>query len=195
MRNKHIGFLVPAQKDLSGVTVYLSGPIQFAEDDGVTWRQEVRELIKEFGLPLRIIDPCNKGDDVIHEIGEDRELLNTLKSQGKFEEVRNIMKSIRRWDLRAVDYSNFLIVRVDPTVPTWGTVDECVVAERQQKPILVIVKGGCINCPDWLLAMVRIEEVFSSCKTCVEYLNKLHSGNIPMDDRWVTISGRNPTLN
>lgn len=173
---------------LEGVRAYLSGAIEYSNDDGIGWRQKIINQIKERNIPLSFIDPCNKGISVQSEIGEDRKLMRELKSQKKFDELRKIMKAIRRWDLRAVDYANMLIVHVDPKVPTWGTPDECVVAERQCKPILAIIVGGVERAPDWLFAIVKPHEMFNNIEECVEYITQINYGIVPMDDRWVIIN-------
>jgi hypothetical protein len=91
--------------------------------------------------------------------------------------------------LRAVDYSHFLVVNLPPKVPTFGTVDECVVAERQKKPIFAIVDGGPKNAPDWLFAMMKHEEMFDSVEACVDYIDRINKGDIDIkqDKRWVMI--------
>ena len=173
---------------LAGMTAYLSGSIEASKDNGTEWRKQFIELCWKKDLHISFIDPCNKGPGAIQEeIGEERQRLKQLKASGNFEEVTKIMKSVRKWDLRAVDYSSMVVVMIDKDVPTWGTPDECIVAERQRKPIIGIVKGGPKNAPDWTFAVMRYQEMFESIEEAIEYLIKLNNGTIPLDKRWISI--------
>tara|TARA_Y100000034_G_C6873357_1_gene399053 strand:- start:13 stop:576 length:564 start_codon:yes stop_codon:yes gene_type:complete len=175
---------------LSDACVYLSGPIQSAKDHGVLWRKEFTTLVRKFNIPIQIIDPCNKQHKYFNEIGSWRTELKELKANGDFDEVERRMKRVRRFDLRACDLSDFLIVLVDMDIPTWGTTDEMITVERQQKPILAIVNGGQKNAPDWVFAIVKHQEMFEDVESCVEYLHWVNSGEIEVDDRWVLIRSR-----
>lgn len=178
---------------LNNYTAYLSGPIEAMQDHGVVWREDFKRLIEQNNLPLSVIDPCDKGKDNEEqfEIGASREYMQSLRREGKFEELRSIMKKIRRWDLRAVDYSNILIASVDKKIPTWGTVDECVVAERQKKPVFVISPEGAYSCPDWMFAIASVDEIFSSVSECINHLKLINDGTVSMDRRWVNIEKKN----
>tara|TARA_B100000614_G_scaffold262909_1_gene300536 strand:+ start:99069 stop:99656 length:588 start_codon:yes stop_codon:yes gene_type:complete len=179
-----------SQHKLAGMKCYLSGSIEASRDHGIAWRKQFIDSCWDNDLPFGFIDPCNKGPGAIQEeIGEERRKLQALKAEGRFDEVTDIMKQVRRWDLRAVDYSNFIVAVIDRNVPTWGTVDECIVAERQRKPLIGIVKGGPSQAPDWLFAMMRHDEMFETADQAVEYLVKLDRGEIPLDKRWIEITG------
>lgn len=169
---------------LCGMRVYLSGPIQFVTDHGTTWRESITPKLKTFGLD--VIDPCNK-KDFTSEIGNFREQMRAWRESGDFKQIQDNMKIIRRWDLRAVDYSNFIIVNVNKDIPTWGTVDECVVAERQKKPIIVICKNGMKGCPDWLFAIAKLHEVFETEEEAISYLDKINKNGFDGDLRWLKI--------
>lgn len=176
---------------LEGMNGYLSGGIEFKKDDGVGWRIVFKDLTVNAEIPVGFYDPTDKGDDVCGEIAEEREKIRHLKRTGQFEEVTNIMKDVRRWDLRAVDKADFLVVMIDTDVFTCGTWDEVFLAERQQKPILAIVKGGAKCAPDWLFPVVNYKEIFSNIEECVSYLGKINSGEIELDSRWVHLQTSN----
>tara|TARA_Y100000310_G_scaffold344252_1_gene456009 strand:- start:235 stop:807 length:573 start_codon:yes stop_codon:yes gene_type:complete len=175
---------------LEDACAYLSGPIQFAGDHGVGWREDFKEMVEEEGISFLVIDPCDKNgieSSLSGEIGKEREEMEYLKYTGDFKELQRRMKRVRRWDLRGCDQSNFIVVHYDPDVPTIGTIDEIVTSERQQKPILAIIPGGPDRAPDWLFTIIRPDEMFDSIKACVNHLVKIDSGEIPADDRWVFI--------
>ena len=81
--------------------------------------------------------------------------------------------------------SDFIVVYIDPEVPSYGTLDELFTAEDQQKPCLCIIKGGIDKLPTWLFGVFRLSEIFSTVDDCIEYINKIDSGEIEMDRRWV----------
>ena len=172
---------------LEGVKVYLSGAIESDPTDGVEWRSKIKRQCLERGIMLDVIDPTSKLNWETKEIGEERETMRKLKEEGNFEELTKKMKKIRRWDLRAVDYAHFLIAYIHKDIPTWGTVDECIIAERQKKPIYAIIPGGIKNAPDWAFAVINWQDMFTAIEDCVEHLYKLNYGTISLDDRWVII--------
>jgi hypothetical protein len=45
---------------LDGLWCYLSGPMEFAADDGVGWRRKFVDLCKKEKLNLNFIDPTQK---------------------------------------------------------------------------------------------------------------------------------------
>jgi len=174
---------------LKGLRVYLSGPIENTKDDGVDWRKKFADLDKKKALQLNIIDPTDKKDDVIAEISKERDRMRQLKSDHEFEELTSIMKRVRRWDLRACDYCHFLVVYINAKIPTWGTIDECVTVERQQKPIFAIVEGGPAKAPDWAFPIVNYKEMFYSVEDLIGHLVLINEGKTSLDHRWVIING------
>jgi hypothetical protein len=172
---------------LKGWRIYLSGPIEAAKDDGVGWRQVFIELNKKHEIGLKIIDPTNKGNAAIAEIGESRENLRQLKKNRAFEDVTATMNKIRRWDLRAVDESNIIVVNIDSDIPTVGTVDEVVRASNQDKPILAVVDGGPEECPDWYFPYIKYNEMFCNVEDLIDYLVKINEGRIGINHRWIKI--------
>lgn len=180
---------------LDGACCYLSGPMEFVADHGVEWRRKFVRLAKEAKLKIDFLDPTNKpgGEDI--KIGENKEHQAKLQKEGKWVELRNYVHQYRRYDLRFVDYSDFLVVVVDPTVPQWGTSNEVYVSEMQHKPVFFIVEGGMYNLPRWLFDVVDVDDyykgtqcnVFSSVEEVIEHLVELNDGRRHMDDRWVLV--------
>ncbi len=175
----------PRKSKLNRAIVYLSGAIDKAPDLGRGWREDF--IIRAKHLNLRIIDPCNKPASFVHEIQGDVRTVNVLREQEKWEELQSFVKKFRREDLRFTDISDFLVVYIDPSVPSYGTLDELFLAEREHKPLLCIVKGGIKHLPTWLFGVFRLNEVFSSVEECILHLDKLNQGELDLDLRWVLI--------
>lgn len=149
---------------LSNACAYLSGPMEFVADHGVGWRRKFIEMIEKANLNIDCIDPTNKPGDEDMKIGENKEFQIKLQSEGKFLQLQSYVKAFRRYDLRFVDISDFLVAVIDPTIPQWGTSNEIYEAERQHKPIFFIIEGGlskvvCRNCLDgcliWLISALE----------------------------------------
>jgi hypothetical protein len=70
-----------------------------------------------------------------------------------------------------------------------GSYFENKVAEEERKPIFVILANGYTHkdIPTWIIDLVNYDEVFYSVEDCVNYLEKLNSGDIKFDDRWIRL--------
>jgi hypothetical protein len=163
--------------------VYLSGPIDNAKDFGKGWRENFIDNTKH--LNMSIINPCNKPASCVHEVTGDVRTVSKIRESENWKEMQDFVKQFRREDLRFTDVSDFLVAYIDADIPSWGTPDEIYTAERQKKPILAIVNGGIKRLPTWLFGVFRIDEIFSTVEECINHLNKIDSGEIKMDRRWV----------
>jgi hypothetical protein len=168
---------------LKEAIVYLSGSIDNAKDLGKGWRNQFIEQSRH--LSMQIINPCNKPSSSVHEVIGDVRTVTKMRQEKDWVVLQKFVKQFRREDLRFTDVSDFLVVYIDPEIPSWGTPDEIYTAERQKKPCIAIVKGGIEKLPTWLFGVFRLDEVFSSIEECVHYLNQIDSGEIEMDRRWV----------
>lgn len=164
---------------------YLSGPIDFAKDDGVSWRNIIQERTRD--LKIKYLDPCQKPGAILSESSDEKLKVKKLKDEGKFEEVTIFAKKIRRLDLRYVDLSDFVILYVDTDIHMCGSYDEAIMAERQSKPVLCLLKNGKKNAPLWLFGIVKWHEMFDSMSELIQYLDDLNSGRIALDKRWILI--------
>jgi len=173
---------------LQGMTTYLIGPIDFVNDDGVGWRTYFAKICSELGINITILDPTNKPKHLGQEIGIEKTVIRDLIKNGKWNEAHKKMKKIRHYDLRMVDSSDFLIIYIDIDAFMCGSFDELFLAERQQKPIFMIIKQGKYSIPTWLVSFLKENEVFDSVDDCVDHLIKLNSGKIKMDNRWVKLN-------
>ena len=183
---------------LNGACGYLSGPMEFVADHGVEWRRKFINLVNEAGLDIDFIDPTNKPGGEEIKIGENKDLQVQLQKSGQFNDLQKYVHSYRRYDLRFVDLSDFLVVVVDPRVPQWGTSNEVYFCEMQHKPMFFICEGGLHNLPRWLFDVVEIGDngqhtpekrcnVFESVEDVVNELVLLDNGTIPLNDEWVLI--------
>jgi hypothetical protein len=173
---------------LFNMACYLAGPIDKAEDDGTIWRKELQDKSSIKGLGIKFLDPTNKPINIGQEIGEEKHKIKQLMANGRFEEAKDIMTKIRHYDLRMVDMSNFIIAFIDISTFMCGSFDEIFTAERQQKPVLILMKQKKNELPAWLISFIRPEEIFESIDDLVFYLCSINSGLIEIDNkRWVKI--------
>lgn len=170
---------------LRGSAVYLAGPMTDLPDLGVGWRQAITPALKAMGVV--VLDPTDKPIDIGKEDAEARSKFRAMREAGDLEGVRQVMKVIRRVDLRCVDLSSFIIVRLDGT-PTMGTFEEIAMSVREQKPTLIWLDGAYTkdNVNPWLLSQVPLEHIFESQEALIGYLEAIDvSPNHPEDRRWM----------
>ena len=174
---------------LIGASCFLSGPIDRVSDDGVQWRNYIKEQSEKRGLGLHFFDPCDKPEGLGSEIGIEKNKFQEPIRENKWQEAQDFVKQFRRYDLRGVDTSDFLIVKVDMDCHMCGTYDELFTAEREQKPILVIMGKGQkkVDIPTWLVAFIHPDEIFETEDECLDHLEKLNTGEKMLDRRWVPI--------
>ena len=184
---------------LNSLATYLCGPIDHAEDDGVGWRREITEDLRDmFGV--RVLDPTDKpfktnDGSSYEEIGAEKTSTLKLKNDGNYAELSRKMRAIVRVDLRMVDLSDFIIVYLPKNTILCGTIHEIVTAAESKKPTLIVAEGGRKNIPNWLWGMLPTEPhtdsrsgwLFDDFKDLFEYLSQVHMGETPEPkmSRWV----------
>jgi hypothetical protein len=180
---------------LNRACCYLSGPMEFASDHGMGWRRKFIELAWNRGLNIDFIDPTNKPGGEELKIGEEKGYQAELQESGRFLELRDYVAKYRRYDLRFVDLSDFLIAVIDPDLHMCGTYNEIFIAEQQHKPCFFICQGGLKKLPRWLFDVVDLDEpskgtrcnVFENIEQVVDELVLLDSGKLQMSSKWVLI--------
>lgn len=178
------------ENKLKNSRLFLSGPIDRVADDGIGWRKYLRDKIKENNIVLRVFDPCDKPDGLGCEIGVEKQKVKKLLEKGLWEEARDFTKIFRRYDLRGIDWCDFVIVKVDLNVHMCGTYDEIFTAYREHKPVLIIMgeNQNKKDIPTWLLSYIKgPQDIFESEDEVVDYLIRINEGSIELDDRWVSI--------
>ncbi len=172
---------------LDKALVYLSGVMENSSDHGVGWRRKFINMCNEQGLNIDFIDPTNKVGPSELKIGEEKGYQEQLQREGKWEELKDYVHRYRRYDLRACDYMNAMVVYIDPKIPSWGTLNEIYVAETAHKPRFCIVEGGKPCLPRWLFDVFSLENIFDNMSQCVERLIHLDQGILELNEEWVLI--------
>ena len=96
------------------------------------------------------------------------------------------MKEIVHMDLRMVDISDFVVVYLDPAIPTTGTIHELINSLAQRKPTLVVIEGGKQFAPNWLFGIMDFNFMFDNFTQLYSFLQQINDGGIMGDlSRWV----------
>ena len=170
---------------LRNAACYLAGPIDFCKTSGTDFRIEIQNKLNHIGI--KWLDPTNKPFQTGQEVGKEKEHHQKLRSEGKWEELSKFAKEIRRVDLRMTDKCDFLICYLDTDIFSFGSLDELLSVEDQQKPVFLVVKQGKSNISLWAFAVLPHEHIFSSIDDLVKYLEGIDNGTIPMGRKWVEI--------
>lgn len=168
---------------LTKTKTYLIGPMQYVSD-GMSWRDDMTEFLNKMGIV--VFDPYHKPFiNAKEEDNETRHYLRSLMDAGRFNEVHWHMKEVRSFDLAAVDKSDFIIAFIDPSIPTFGTMEELAWAVRCKKPCFVVVDGGREQTPFWLMGMMPPRFFYNSFSSLKNMLMKIDNEEIEIDnERW-----------
>ena len=81
--------------------------------------------------------------------------------------------------------SDFIICKIDPEIPTYGTIDELVMAEALNRPVFMCVEGGKRNAPLWVYSLVPHKYMYDSLDEVINTIKGIDKGKIPIDSkRW-----------
>lgn len=166
---------------LNQTTCYLAGNLQHT-DDAEGWRDRLTSELNK--LNVKVLDPTKQmflGQEA--ETEEIREQLKAWREEENFPAIHDFMKEAIRRDLRAVDLSTFVICRLEPEKPTFGTITEITVAAMQRKPLLFILKDRK-KMPLWLIGMVNMDFVFNSEEGLLMYLKLANDGLTKLDTKY-----------
>ena len=164
---------------LKGSRVYLCGAISYVTEDD--WRSGMGEWLKEKGVT--VLDPLNKPLVGFDENLESKNRRLSLREQENWDQIAAEMRLIRCIDLRMVDICDFIIVHIDLNTYTVGTWEEVTLANRQKKPILMVVRQSKKATPDWVFGMFNHETVFNNWTELKDYLDAVDIGIIT-PKRW-----------
>ena len=150
--------------ELDGKRCVLSGGIDRIPDNGVMWRRYIKEECRKKKINIIFFDPCDKPNGLGSEVGVEKTKVRELINLHKWEEAKKYVKTFRHYDLRAIDWSDFVIVKIDIKSHLCGTYDEIFLAERELKPIFVIMGEGQTkyDIPTWLVSFINEKEIFTS---------------------------------
>lgn len=114
--------------------LYLAGPIDFTQDGGKGWRQEITSKLETIGIPHdRILDPTNKKELLTHPYiicNNEGELMKQCRDAGDIDGLEKIMKDVVHIDLAMVDKADFLIVNF-PEVINEIELEEIIYAQEE----------------------------------------------------------------
>jgi nucleoside 2-deoxyribosyltransferase len=162
---------------------YLAGAIDRVTDRGTGWRDSITPFLNELGVV--VFNPLNKPSDLGSEDNTTHLVKKLLKESQKYDELSNVMKTIRATDLRLVDISDFLIVNLDLNTHPCGTLEEIFLANRSKKPVLIRMEQGKNHTPDWLFGTLPHSMFFSTWSEVQDYLNHINGDAfINCENRW-----------
>jgi len=162
---------------------YLAGAMEKDETNGLEWRQAIQTALAD--LQICWLDPTHKPTDIGRETLNTKKQLFRARQAGDYDAIAKLMKVIRCVDLRMTDISDFMVVNLDPDVPTFGTHEEIANGNRQKKPIIIHMIGGKERTPLWLLAMLPHQLIFSTWEEIHHYLRHVaYDAVIDRLNRW-----------
>jgi nucleoside 2-deoxyribosyltransferase len=97
------------------------------------------------------------------------------------------MKEVRRFDLRLVDISDWIICVISTKVPSWGTAEELSLAVKQEKPVFVIIDDavGKKNTPLWIMSMVDHKYIYDSVDDAIKTIKSIDDGVVKLNsNKW-----------
>lgn len=162
---------------------YLCGAMDRVGDGGEGWRIKLQCDLADLGIFW--LDPTHKPIDIGIEDSENRVKVERLKEVGLFTEASEAYKVVRHVDLRMVDISDFLVVNINLDIHACGTYEETFLANRQKKPIIIHMEQGKAHTPNWLLATIPHQMVFSTWEGVREYLRHIATDDeVHTHNRW-----------
>jgi hypothetical protein len=158
--------------------IYLSGGMQFAENEGADWRRDVSKWLKETGyFPL---DICALDQAYAAKYGH---FLRNINKDDYLQRKSNIRKHFIETDLNlVVNDSDALFVLYDESVRRGaGTISECQIAFSNDIPVFVISawEDWENEVPGWLQALST--KIFTSFTSLEIYMKQLPPGIIKRD--------------
>lgn len=166
---------------LKNTICYLAGNLENS-DDSESWRVAFTKELEAIGV--KVLDPTKPMfHEQLTESQDMRENFKLMRTHHQFDDLHEIMKNIIRRDLRAVDLSTFLVIRLEPSKPTWGTVHEIIQASQQRKPMFFLIDDKA-NMPMWLIGLVNMDFVFTSKSALLNRIHDFDCGNMPMDNKY-----------
>ncbi len=160
---------------------YLSGPIQYANDE--FWRGEpIFNLKSQFNID--VFDPF------ADEKQQWTEKIINAKNNENVESLTKIAKSFVRKDLGMVDRSDFLIAYLPVGVQTVGTVHEIINSNNSKKPTMLVTNSKSIcDIPLWYFGFIDSKYMFAGWNNLYSYLKDVNEGKHQDDDRWHLVYG------
>lgn len=176
---------LPYPNKLRGLRFYEAGPLdRCTQAQAENWRKDMTKWLQQRGAVAfnPVEKPCSFGLEGI----EERELINKLKREEKYDEIYEYGKQIRHVDLRLVDLSDVIICYLSTKIHMAGSYQELFLGLFQHKPVLLVVEEGKKETPSWILFAVKHHEIFSSFDELKQYLDYIDNGGEPYTkNRWL----------
>lgn len=131
--------------------VYLSGPIEYAEDHGVNWRNKVKEALALVG-DVELVDPCDSSLQLLAEHGiESVDDYHGLKygSQDDQELFRAATRTLISHDVNEVRRSDLLFTKISH-VASGGTSGEITLARFLDIPVIAFCEDNIQEVSGWV---------------------------------------------
>lgn len=167
---------------LNKTKCYLVGHMQY--ENGRGWREELKPKLSALGITA--FDPYHKPfiDDVVEDEKARADLGDWMRRE-EFDWVAERMRSVRNFDLRLCDLSDFIIAHINPSVASWGSAEEIVTSCRMKKPTFISVQGGKTACPLWIMGMFPHKYIYNNIDEVYEMIEKIDKEEKIIDsDRW-----------
>ncbi|MCX6121412.1 MAG: hypothetical protein NTX44_07295 [Ignavibacteriales bacterium] len=147
--------------------VYLSGGMEYAKNEGVDWRSDLDEWIKQ-NLKHSVFNPNVESDKYLRKIMSNNEFRCSKES-----DIKAYTKIVKHF----VDQdSNEIALRSDYVICLWdasaqrgaGTKGELTIARYFKKPVYMVTRIPKTKIPGWVLGCVN--EFFPSFDELKAYL-------------------------
>ena len=159
---------------------YLSGPIENAENDGASWRQDITLWLKN-NLNHEVFNPVLETKNIIGHLNPS--IFRSMKKTDPIE-YKNIIREIIKLDLEAlINDSDYLIVKWDKSVlKGGGTHGEVTMAYWIKKPIFIVNSLPIDDMSSWIFSCSDF--IFNDFKSLKKKLTQLYKG-IPNTKRMI----------
>ena len=120
--------------DWEHFAVYLSGPMDFADDGGTGWRDDWTNKLIDIGInPKQIYNPCRKPfHEAQFDLNDEAAVGKECRENKDWEKFDDLMGQIMHVDLRLVDKADIILVNI----PKIGWDNELVENIYKHKEIL-----------------------------------------------------------
>ena len=151
---------------------YLSGPIENAENDGASWRQDMTLWLKN-NLNHEVFNPVLETKNIIGHLNPS--IFRSMKKTDPIE-YKNIIREIIKLDLEAlINDSDYLIVKWDKSVlKGGGTHGEVTMAYWIKKPIFIVNSLSIDDMSSWIFSCSDF--IFNDFKSLKKKLTQLYKG-------------------
>ena len=173
---------VPAEmrykiRPAAGISLYLSGGMEFKKDLGAGWRTWITEELKELNIdvvdPITIESPYREGVPFQHA-------LTNFKLSGNLDKVRDLVRNnLFRKDMFGIQLSDGILIYYDESVRRGaGTLAETWESFREGKPVYLVSDFPMESIPTWLIG--ETTAIFDSFEELLIYLKDKDAVNRDM---------------